>query len=163
MYDEKGNELNLTYAKYLDTSGVYNSSLDKNIALYYKEDDVRIAKDNIKSLQPAEVSVFYDLNGNIINPGINIDDEGNILTSSSAIYDSEDVIYDNLFRSISVIRDLSKVYYQNEDNSYTLYDAKTNWVYTVILENKKYYFSSHDSAYKYIKDYVSMNSLKIHK
>lgn len=46
--------------------GLYNVTLEKNIALYFKEDDINTAIENIKSLQPAEVSVFYDLNGKII-------------------------------------------------------------------------------------------------
>ena len=88
------------------------------------------------SIEPAKVIVIYDLSGNIINPGIEINDDLIMQTTSDAMYDSERTILDNIYRTLIIKKDSNKIFYKNEDDTYTLLDYQTNFIYQ-LYSNKK--------------------------
>ena len=113
---------------------------------------------------PAKVVILYDLMGNIINPGVKLSESEELLTTNDAIYDSESIILDNILRTKIIRNDPTKVFYLEDDNkTYTLLDNKSQLIYNLSIENKIYYFSTYNDAWKYYYDYVKLNAIKVVK
>ena len=165
-YDNEENNpylLPYYYAEYLDDYDKFNTSLlYTNITLYYNQKNINEAIKNLSITDPAKVIVVYDLLGNIINPGIKLSKDEELLTTSDAIYDSESIVIDNIFRSKILRPETNKIYYLENDNAtYTLLDRQTNLIYNVIWDNKVNYFLAHQDAYHYMFDIVKSQAITI--
>ncbi len=119
-------------------------------------------KNQIKALikdttitEPQKIVVLYDLSGNIINPGIKLNPDETISTSSDAIFDSEQTIIDNILRTKLIPVDTTKIFYLDDDNTYTLLDYKVNQIYTLNVEGKVYNYSTHKNCFDQLCEYVN--------
>lgn len=113
------------------------------------------------SIEPAKVIVIYDLSGNIINPGITISDDLVMETTSDAMYDSERTILDNIYRTLIIKKDSNKIFYKNEDDTYTLLDYQTNFIYQLEYNKKTHYFLTYHDAWLYLRDIISLEAQRV--
>ncbi|MDK2819726.1 MAG: hypothetical protein KFW07_02720, partial [Mycoplasmataceae bacterium] len=87
-------------------------------------------------IDPAKVIVIYDLSGNIINPDINLVDGTLTGSTSDVLYDSERTILDNIYRTLIVKKDINKIFYKNDDETYTLLKNNANFIYQLEYNKK---------------------------
>ena len=64
-----------------------------------------------------------------MNLGTKLDNDLVLSTSSDAIYDSEQNIIDNVLRTIIIEKSENYMYYQNDDNTYSLIKNETNFIF----------------------------------
>ncbi|MBD5423331.1 MAG: hypothetical protein HDR43_02450 [Mycoplasma sp.] len=103
--------------------------------------------------------MVYDLNGKIINPGINSD--GIADTSNPALYDSEQNVIDNLLKTTIVKKDPKMSYYREDEGTYTLIENTTNFVYKLFWDNKTNYFVTYNDARNYLRDIIKLDTIKV--
>ena len=65
----------------------------------------------------------------VMNPGVKLDNDLVLSTSSDAVYDSEQNIIDNVLRTIIIEKSENYMYYQNDDNTYSLIKNETNFIF----------------------------------
>ena len=83
-----------------------------------------------------------------------LSDDETLLLTSDGIFDSEDVIIDNILRTKIVPRDLNNVFYLDDNGEYVLVRNKINKIYELKLDNSTYYFPSHDAMMNNLKKYL---------
>ena len=96
-----------------------------------------------------------------MNPGVKLDNDLVLSTSSDAVYDSEQNIIDNVLRTIIIEKSENYMYYQNDDNTYSLIKNETNFIFDLNWENRKYYFASYQDAWNYLHEIVKNNVVKV--
>lgn len=151
------------YGEYLSNSRTINNSLttNNNLVVYQDPGIIEEVKKTFIKLQPAKVVVIYDLAGNIVNPGIQLSENEELLTTNDAIYDSEQNVLDNLFRTKIVRNDPVWTFYKEKDNTYTLLKNTTDLIYTVNWELNQYHFPSFSSAIRYIYKIIENKAIKV--
>ena len=166
LKNESGRNLGYHYGEILSRQDDINISVmyNDNLKIFYDQKDVDNAIKNTMATNPAKVVILYDLMGNIINPGVKLSESEELLTTNDAIYDSESIILDNILRTKIIRNDPTKVFYlENDNKTYTLLDNKSQLIYNLNIENKIYYFSTYNDAWKYYYDYVKLNAIKVVK
>ncbi len=118
-------------------------------------------KETSNQINPAKVIIIYDLFGNIINPGIQLSDDLAMETTSDAMYDSEQTILDNIYRTLIVKNDPNKIYYKNDNETYTLLNFETNFIYELGYNNKTHYFLTYKDAWLYLRDIIKLESQRV--
>ncbi len=163
LYNKAGSVMNTTYREFLSNSKYITPKLIDNSAinLYQNRKQVEEAKTTNLALKPAKIVVAYDLLGNVINPGIELTKEEQLQTTSDAIFDSEQIIIDNLLRTKVVPQDTSKVYYQDSNDVYHLADYKVHQIYCLNLDQDRYYYRSHEDLMRAFLKYLSINSQRV--
>ena len=148
--------LDLTYREFLSNNKNVIPSLvnNKSINLYKSKVELNNAIQNTMNIKPATVLLLYDRYGNVRNPGVELSDDETLLLTSDGIFDSEDIIIDNILRTKIVPRDLNNVFYLDDNGEYILVRNKINKIYELKLNNSTYYFSSHDAMMNNLKKYL---------
>ena len=82
-------------------------------------------------------------------------------TTSDAMYDSERTILDNIYRTLIVKHDPNKIYYQNDNQTYTLLDYETNFVYELSYNNKTHYFLTYKDVWLYLRDIIRLEAQRV--
>lgn len=164
LYNDDQKLLNYYYGEYLDGLGKFNAPLlYSNKKIYYDEYQINEAKKNNAITEPAKVVILYDLLGNIINPGVKLTENEELLASNDAIYDSEPTILDNLFRTKIIRLDVKKVFYEDGSNKYTLLDNQSNLIYSLNWENRSYYFATYEDLWNFFEDTLRLDVVKVVK
>lgn len=96
-----------------------------------------------------------------MNPGLAVDDDLVINTSSNALYDTEQNILDNVLRTLLIEKASDKFYYKNEDGTYSLVKNETNFVYSLKWENKIYHFLTYVDAKNYLNEILKLEAMKV--
>ncbi|MGL6125010.1 MAG: hypothetical protein ACRC1F_00780 [Metamycoplasmataceae bacterium] len=152
--------LEIYYGEYVSLAYDFNESLNNRRLIYDKVSlDASINANNI--IEPAKVIVIYDLSGNIINPGIELTEDLVMETTSDAMYDSERTILDNIYRTLIIKKDPNKVFYKNDNNTYTLLEYQTNFIYQLEYDKKTHYFLTHKDAWLYLREIIALEAQKI--
>ncbi len=127
---------------------------NNSLKLLNNKDEIKKVIENTTITEPQKVVVLYDLLGNVINPGIKLNPDETISTSSDAIFDSEQTIIDNIMRTKLIPIDIDKVFYKNQDDTFTLLDYRISQIYTLKIENKIYNYDTHEDCFKELCNYV---------
>ena len=155
---------NLYYGEFLSLVYDFNESLSKtngNKKIFYNQPELELVKSTSNKINPAKVIIIYDLLGNVINPGIQLSDDLAMETTSDAMYDSERTILDNIYRTLIVKNDPNKIYYKNDNQTYTLLDYETNFVYKLSYNNKTHYFLTYKDAWLYLRDIIRLEAQRV--
>jgi hypothetical protein len=139
----------LHYGEYISLVYDFNESLSStsdNKKIIYNTPELESVKLTSNKINPAKVIIIYDLFGNVINPGIQLSDDLAMETTSDAMYDSEQTILDNIYRTLIVKNDPNKIYYKNDNETYTLLDFETNFIYELGYNNKTHHFLTYKDA-----------------
>ncbi len=155
---------NLHYGEFLSLVYDFNESLSKpndNKKIFYNQPELELVKSTSNKINPAKVIIIYDLLGNVINPGIQLSDDLAMETTSDAMYDSERTILDNIYRTLIVKNDPNKIYYKNDNQTYTLLDYETNFVYKLSYNNKTHYFLTYKDAWLYLRDIIRLEAQRV--
>lgn len=96
-----------------------------------------------KLSRPAEIYYVYNLNGELMN------------AAGEAIYDSFDIIRENIDKTISPIK--SQNYLYIKDVNLPVVNSINN-IYKLTLFEKNIYFDSNDNLIKYVMNYIYNNS-----
>ena len=155
---------NLHYGEFLSLVYDFNESLSKhndNKKIIYNQPELELVKSTSNKINPAKVIIIYDLLGNVINPGIQLSDDLAMETTSDAMYDSERTILDNIYRTLIVKNDPNKIYYKNDNQTYTLLDYETNFVYKLSYNNKTHYFLTYKDAWLYLRDIIRLEAQRV--
>ncbi len=153
-----------SYGEFLSLVYDFNESLSKtndNKKIIYNQPELELVKSTSNKINPAKVIIIYDLLGNVINPGIQLSDDLAMETTSDAMYDSERTILDNIYRTLIVKNDSNKIYYQNDNQTYTLLDYETNFVYKLSYNNKTHYFLTYKDAWLYLRDIIRLEAQRV--
>ena len=153
--------LDTYYGEFISLTYDFNESLANNNTLIYDKVTLKSSIEANTRIDPAKVIVIYDLSGNIINPGIQISDDLIMQTTSDAMYDSERTILDNIYRTLIVKKDPNKIFYKNENDTYTLLDYQTNFIYQLEYNKKIHYFLTYHDAWLYLREIASLEAQKV--
>lgn len=154
----------VVFAKYLKSYSQFNesftqiSNFDKK--LIYDKQTLENRKEFANKINPSKIIIAYDLLGNVINPGIQLDYEENLNIISDVVFDSEDTVLKNIYQTKNIKKDLNKCFYQEDDGSYTLIENKVNFVYQLEYNNQKHYFSTYKYAIKFLKEEIKIKTIK---
>ncbi len=96
-----------------------------------------------------------------MNPGVKLDDDMSINTSSDAIYDLEQNLLDNVMRTLLIQKAEDKFFYLNDDGTKTLVKNKVNQIYTLTWNGVEYYFPTFDDTKRYLNSIVELISTKV--
>ena len=77
------------------------------------------------------------------------------------MYDSERTILDNIYRTLIVKKDPNKIFYKNDDETYTLLKNNANFIYQLEYNKKIHYFLTHHDAWLYLRDIISLEAQKV--
>ncbi len=162
LRNDEGLFENTHFAKYLSLEKDFNESIS-NIEDKLKYDKISLdqAKSKANKIKPSKVFILYNSAGEIMNPGIVLDENYVINTTNDALYDSKKNLLDNIIRSIIISKSEDKVFYENEDNTYNLIDYKTNFIFKLDIENKTFYFSTFLDAKNYLLESIKKDIIKI--
>ena len=150
------------YANYLGLENSFNESIDdiKN-KLIFNKNDLDIAKNRANNIKPSKIVILYNIAGEVMNPGVKLDDDFVLSTTSDAIYDLENNILDNVLRTLIIEKSQDHFYYENDDGSYSLIKNETNFVFNLTWENKHYYFATFKDATNYLYEIIKNKAIKV--
>lgn len=153
----------LYYANYLGLKNDFNESIStlEKSRFAYNEFQLKQLKETSSSINPSKVIVLYNIAGDIMNPGIELDDELTINTSSDAIYDLEQNLLDNVMRTLLIKKAEDKFFYLNDDGTKTLIKNKVNQIYTLTWKGAEYYFPTFNDAKRYLNNIVELLTTKV--
>ena len=97
LKNETGIYEDICYANYLGLTHDFNESIS-NIypKLQFNDNDLDVVKNKANKIKPSKVVVLYNIAGDVMNPGVKLDNDLALSTSSDAVYDSEQNIIDNV-------------------------------------------------------------------
>ncbi len=151
---------NLCYAEVIESASNLNLSLsnpdNKNLfATNLKElSDVKARLSVFKN--PAKMYLVY------VGPNlINIPSSSNIDTSGNpGFIDSPELVLQNAMRSYKLLPNTDYVMYNIENDSYVALRNNVFNLYSILLNNNKYYFYNSNYALQELTNYIKMNSYK---
>ncbi len=160
LYNERNLPQQLYYTELIGGEGTTESISTTNKVLFDDDATITNAIKNMENIEPVKVVILYDLLGNVINPGVQLSKDEELLTSNDAIYDSESTIINNLIRTKIIKNDPSKIFYK-EGNEYILLDNKINQLYSLKWDDKIWWFKDYNSCFNYMKEIVKNNSILV--
>ena len=150
------------YANYLGLENGFNESIkDIENKLIFNKNDLDAAKNRANSIKPSKIVILYNIAGEVMNPGVKLDDDFVLSTTSDAIYDLENNILDNVLRTLIIEKSQDHFYYENDDGSYSLIKNETNFVFNLTWENKHYYFATFKDATNYLYEIIKNKTIKV--
>ena len=150
------------YANYLGLENSFNESIEsvKN-KLIFNKNDLDTAKNRANNIKPSKIVILYNIAGEVMNPGVKLDDDFVLSTTSDAIYDSENNILDNVLRTLIIEKAQDHFYYENDDGTFSLIKNETNFVFDLLWENKHYYFATFKDATNYLYEIIKNKAIKV--
>ncbi len=92
------------YGNYIGTTYGFNESLyaKKENNFIYSSLTLENAKVKAARIDPSKVIIVYNLAGEVVNPGIELNEDLELKTTSNALFDSEGTILDNIYRTLII-------------------------------------------------------------
>ena len=123
----------------------------ENLYMKYKKKDEKYVLENLN----------FSIQKKIMNPGVVLDDDFVINTTSDALFDSRKNVLDNIIRSLIIEKSQDYFYYENDDGTYSLIKNETNFVFDLMWENKHYHFATFKDVTNYLYEIIKNKAIKV--
>ncbi len=162
LYNLDGSPQQVAYGEFLTSQELVPKLINKDsFKIYKSKNELKAGKEYSVLLEPAKIVVAYDLLGNIVNTGIELSESDQLQTTSDAIFDSEQTVIDNIIRTKIIKQDTEHVYYLDDSGRYNLIENQVHQIYKLNLDDKDYYYRSHQELMTNLKQYILLHSEKV--